>query len=190
MPVENIENTKKLLELEETIIKKPSSQSGILPMPTLLDTSQSITIPANFKYNFHDLKTKESIRTLEPASNFNPKEFTVEQLENAKIECSAWKIHEIYITARGEIVPCCYLGGRTGRLIRSNKSYKNIVEKVRGFDNLVVTEGRSIKDIMESSYFQDIIESWKIKKIEDGRISTCAEKCGLNNRVIHNKVKI
>jgi MoaA/NifB/PqqE/SkfB family radical SAM enzyme len=190
MPVENIENTKKLLELEETVTRKSSPPPGMLFMSTPLDKSQPITIPANFKYNVSDLKTKKSTHALEPASDFKPKEFTVEQLENATIECSVWKKHEIYITARGEIVPCCYLGGRTGRVIQVDESYKKIVEKVQGFDKLVVTESRSIKDIMESSYFRDIIESWKIKKIEDGRISTCAEKCGLNNRVIHNKVKI
>jgi sulfatase maturation enzyme AslB (radical SAM superfamily) len=87
------------------------------------------------------------------------------------IDCHAKNNNEIYITATGEVYPCCWLGfyprNNTGN--PSNVQLRKILENNNaneiGIENAI-------------NWFIKIEESWKIDSIKEGRIYSCNETCG------------
>ena len=87
------------------------------------------------------------------------------------IDCHAKNRNEIYITATGEVYPCCWLGfyprNNTGN--PSNVQLRKILENNNaneiGIENAI-------------NWFIKIEESWKIDSIKEGRIYSCNETCG------------
>jgi len=87
------------------------------------------------------------------------------------IDCHAKNNNEIYITATGEVYPCCWLGfyprNNTGN--PSNVQLRKILENNNaneiGIENAI-------------NWFRKVEESWKIDSIKEGRIYSCNETCG------------
>ena len=87
------------------------------------------------------------------------------------IDCHAKNRNEIYITATGEVYPCCWLGfyprNNTGN--PSNVQLRKILENNNaneiGIENAI-------------NWFRKVVESWKIDSIKEGRIYSCNETCG------------
>ena len=102
-------------------------------------------------------------------------EITILQTEhvNRKIDCYAKKQKEIYITANGEVYPCCWLGfypmKETGN--PSNMQLRPIIK-----DNNALEY--SIEHAVE--WFNKIEESWNQDSVAQGKIYTCNETCGIN----------
>jgi len=88
------------------------------------------------------------------------------------INCYAKNVNEIYITATGEVYPCCWLGfyprNDTGN--PSNSQLREILE-----NNSAVEVG------IESAinWFGKVEQSWKIDSVAEGRIYGCNENCGM-----------
>lgn len=91
---------------------------------------------------------------------------------NRQIDCYAKKNNEIYITANGEVYPCCWLGFyptlETGN--PSNMQLRPIVK-----NNNALEFG--IKHAIE--WFNKIEESWNLGSVKAGKIYTCNETCGI-----------
>ena len=102
----------------------------------------------------------------------NPDPVLNETQAKPKINCYAKNVSEIYITATGEVYPCCWLGfyprNNTGN--PSNPQLRKILE-----NNSAVEVG------IESAinWFGKIEQSWKIDSVAEGRIYGCNENCGM-----------
>jgi len=100
-------------------------------------------------------------------------EITILQTEhpNRKIDCYAKRQREIYITANGEVYPCCWLGfypaKETGN--PSNMQLRPIMK-----DNNALEHG--IEHAID--WFNSIEASWNLDSIAAGKIYTCNETCG------------
>lgn len=96
-------------------------------------------------------------------------------LETKKsVSCHAKKSKEIYITATGEVYPCCWLGMYPKLEYKhpwqvDNHQIKNIVG-----DNNALDVG--IKDAI--LWFNAVEESWNKKAYQEGRLFKCDRQCG------------
>jgi MoaA/NifB/PqqE/SkfB family radical SAM enzyme len=101
-------------------------------------------------------------------------EITILQTEHAnrKIDCYAKKQKEIYITANGEVYPCCWLGfypmQETGN--PSNMQLRPIIKNNNALEH-------SIEHAVE--WFNEIEQSWNLDSVAQGKIYTCNETCGI-----------
>lgn len=91
---------------------------------------------------------------------------------NRKINCYSKRQKEIYITANGEVYPCCWLGfypkQETGN--PSNMQLRPLIENNDALENGIE------KTI---TWFNSIEESWNKQSVREGKIYTCNETCGI-----------
>lgn len=78
---------------------------------------------------------------------------------------------EIYITANGEIYPCCWTGFYP-------KYHTGTYTKKQLFD--IVSENNALIYGLEHSikWFDKLVETWKIPTVQQGRIKACNDVCG------------
>lgn len=105
-------------------------------------------------------------------------------LQNSEIDCYALKVKEVYISAQGLVLPCCWLGvipyqfyDHEHELISIRKEilkqYHLLVESLGG-ENFINAEKNSIKNIINSEQYQSVWDNfWKKDKL-----ITCVRSCG------------
>lgn len=100
--------------------------------------------------------------------------------DDIKIQnCFTKEKKEIYIDSDGGVHPCCYLGHINQKFLSIPELilHKKWISDNIGLDNINAMT-RSLKSIIESSYFQMIEDSW-ILTFENGRNPMCVMKCGI-----------
>jgi MoaA/NifB/PqqE/SkfB family radical SAM enzyme len=101
-------------------------------------------------------------------------------IEIADISPKCAKKKEIYVSAEGHIMPCCWTHGQMykwWRPIEDSQEYK-ILEENGGIDSINALK-RPLEDILNGSFFSDIEKRWNIKGIDNGRMRTCGLKCNV-----------
>ena len=90
------------------------------------------------------------------------------------ISCITKKQKEIYITATGEVYPCCYLG------FFPKLDYKHMWQQDNVFLKDMVNNNNALEVGIEQSiaWFNVVEESWNKKAYSDGRLFKCDEYCG------------
>ncbi len=99
--------------------------------------------------------------------------------DQVQIDCQSIKTGGIFISAKGEVYPCCTVyqqvcyGSFFGVTDESElNEYKySINENLSAFN-------KSIKEIVEGTFFKKIQESWSKKCIKDGKSKSCCRTCG------------
>lgn len=86
---------------------------------------------------------------------------------------------EIYVSATGHLLPCCFLGGVFGANNTTYSRYQfNTMIKELGIDKFDL-RNNNILDILKGPYFQKFfLDGWEQKSVEDGRLLFCVETCG------------
>jgi len=109
-------------------------------------------------------------------------EFSKELEKNSAIVCKSIEhkeSKEIYISANGYMLPCCFLGGVFGQF---NSSYsRHQFNKMINDYGLEVfnLKNQSILDIIQGSDFSKFfLDGWKADTIENGKLLYCLETCG------------
>ena len=109
-------------------------------------------------------------------------EFSKELEKNSEIVCKSLvnkKYKEIYISANGYMLPCCFLGGVFGQFYTSYSRYQ--------FNNMINEYGlevfnlknKSMLDIIDGPEFSKFfLDGWKAETIEGGKLLFCLETCG------------
>ena len=95
------------------------------------------------------------------------------------IECDSIKNGGIFISASGEVFPCC--------TVYQQICYKTIHEvkdpielneyKLYSKYNLSAFN-KSIKEIVEGNFFSELLESFKCNSLEEGKPKSCSRTCG------------
>lgn len=96
-------------------------------------------------------------------------------LDKTPVDCKVLRNKEMYISAEGIVLPCCWLAGQMYKWYLPKKSTQ--IWEVIGNKNLNINN-RNLKDIFESGIFKKIQNSWS-KTLLEGKIKTCALKCGM-----------
>lgn len=109
-------------------------------------------------------------------------EFSKELEKNSTIVCKSIehsKSKEIYISANGYMLPCCFLGGVFGHFHSSYSRYqfnKMITDYGLEVFNL---KNQSMLDIIQGDDFSKFfLDGWKKDTIENGKLLYCLETCG------------
>jgi len=109
-------------------------------------------------------------------------EFAKDLEKNSEIVCKSTvnkKYKEIYISANGYMLPCCFLGGVFGQFHTSYSRYQfNQMINEYGLE-VFNLKNKSILDVInEEKFSKFFLESWAKEKIEDGKMLFCLEVCG------------
>lgn len=126
------------------------------------------------KYPVKSLGSNDVDYWLYPPSDFVPAKLDEKNLDSVEIKCLAQQRKEIYVSAKGDVYPCCYI---FSDMHDNPKNYANW-----NLSKLSINDTNTLQDIVEGKIFLDITKTWN-KTIADGRIKKCADICGVNNRV-------
>jgi len=108
-------------------------------------------------------------------------EFT-KGLENDEIVCKSTEnkdYGEVYISANGYMLPCCFLGGIFGQFGNSYSRHQfNTMVREYGLEKFDLKKFNML-EILDGPHFQKFfLDGWSKKKFADGRLAFCAEVCG------------
>jgi len=91
--------------------------------------------------------------------------------------------HEIYITAQGLVMPCCWIG--TIYYVPSNwfeiVQMQQVIKKF-GEDKISLYKN-TLEEVYNSGYFDIFKNSWDKENIRCGKLGYCATTCGENNQI-------
>lgn len=104
----------------------------------------------------------------------------MEYYNKCSIRCKAVEKREIFVTAEGTLMPCCWTGGRMYKWWHKDHRVEQIWDHIDGAGGLSALDLRenSIEDVMGGVFLQGIVDSWSKDSVQDGKLGVCAMKCG------------
>ena len=134
-----------------------------------------------------EFKPKYSERTAGNWKNIEITEYSQKLSIESTIKCKSLQYEnyqEIFITASGHLLPCCYLGGAFGQQDTSSSRWQfNQMVKEVGLDTFDLRK-HSIVEIVESKKFKDLfLNSWNKPSAREGKLLFCVEVCGACSHV-------
>lgn len=92
----------------------------------------------------------------------------------SSVDCYSKKYSEIYVTATGEVYPCCWLGMYPKLQVQHGWQQDNdqVCKIVESNNALEVGLERAVK------WFSEVENSWNKKSYNEGRLFKCDEYCG------------
>jgi hypothetical protein len=109
-------------------------------------------------------------------------EFSKELEKNSEIVCKSIEhpeSKEVYISANGYMLPCCFLGGVFGQFHSSYSRYQfNKMINDYGLE-VFNLKNQSMLDIIQGPDFSKFfLDGWKADTIDSGKLLYCLETCG------------
>ena len=103
-----------------------------------------------------------------------------EYYDTCQIACKVVPDKNIFITAEGILMPCCWTAGRMYKWWNDNYRVEQIWDFIddAGGKDALNTIKYGLKTTMERSLLNSIEQSWSINGIKNGRLGVCAMKCG------------
>lgn len=105
----------------------------------------------------------------------------MEYYNRAHINCKvAGKEKNIFVTAEGLIMPCCWTAGRMYKWWHTDPKVEQIwdfIDEVGGKESLDA-KLFGIQGVFDSGIMDNIKNSWTKKSIAEGKLGVCAMKCG------------
>jgi len=100
--------------------------------------------------------------------------------DSCTIDCKAIKSSEVFITAEGLLMPCCWTGGRMYKWWHKDYKVEQIWDHIdaAGGKEALDTRKHGLRSVMSSGILQSIQDSWNKSSIADGKLGVCAMKCG------------
>jgi MoaA/NifB/PqqE/SkfB family radical SAM enzyme len=99
---------------------------------------------------------------------------------SCSINCKAIEKKEIFITAEGSLMPCCWTGGRMYKWWHKDPKVEQIwdhIDAAGGLSAIDVIEN-DLREVMEGPLLKSIEDSWKLSSLKEGKLGVCAMKCG------------
>ena len=107
-------------------------------------------------------------------------------VDQSDIDCYALKNREVYIDAKGQLFPCCWIASIPYNYIEPNetmavkqeilKQYHSLINDLGGVDQ-VDTNKHSIEDIINSNEYQTV---WNKYWHGETKLISCVRACGVN----------
>jgi hypothetical protein len=139
--------------------------------------------PVNFQ---GERVVKENVKNISFKIPINPEPPTLNDFSSnlGKTSCIKCRsvdnsIQEVYVSATGHLLPCCFLGGVFGQFYSTYSRWQfNHKIKEMGIDKIDLRKN-NIYEILNNSDFKSFfIDGWNKKSVEDGRLLFCVEMCG------------
>ncbi len=100
--------------------------------------------------------------------------------DKCSIKCKAVEKNEIFVTAEGLLMPCCWTAGRMYKWWHKDYRIEQIwdhIDSSGGKDGINVINN-DIKNVMDGTLLNSITDSWSKSSLSDGKLGVCAMKCG------------
>jgi len=100
--------------------------------------------------------------------------------DNCGIKCKVKEWNEIFISAEGLLLPCCWTAGRMYKWWHPDYRAEQIwdfIDAAGGTKGISVIDN-SIQDVMAGRLLSDIENSWDITGVANGKLKVCSMKCG------------
>lgn len=108
-------------------------------------------------------------------------DFSKDLAKRSDINCKSIErgYQEIYVSATGHLLPCCFLGGIFGQFTTSYSRWQfNQKMQGVGLDKFDLRQNSMI-DILTGPYFgKFFLDGWKADTVENGKLLYCVETCG------------
>ncbi len=104
----------------------------------------------------------------------------INYLDKTNISCRVGKEKSVYISARGNVFPCCWTANQLYPWYLEPKSSPiwSLLAKSGGIDKINAYKF-SIESILEGDFFQKTLpDSWSCSSIKEGKLKACAKTCG------------
>ena len=101
-----------------------------------------------------------------------------EYYNSCSIKCKAAEKNEIFITAEGLLMPCCWTAGRMYKWWHKDYRVEQIwehIDQAGGKDGINVLE-TGLKSAMTSGILDSIKDSWDRTSIADGKLGVCVKQ--------------
>jgi len=96
-------------------------------------------------------------------------------LNKTEIDCKVLKTKEIYLSAEGLVLPCCWLAGQMYKWYLPPESTD--IWKLIDKDKISI-KNNTFDSILHSDLFKNIKKSWNKDSLDKGKLKTCSLKCG------------
>lgn len=113
---------------------------------------------------------------------------TKEFYDTAPIDCKVKKINEIFISAEGLMLPCCWVAGKMYDYDLVNYKDDQVWSAI-GDKSLIDCKIYGIKGAMESGLLQRIEQSWTKKSVEEGKLKICTRMCNVDFDLFRSQYK-
>lgn len=100
--------------------------------------------------------------------------------DSAPIKCKVKDEGNLFITAEGLALPCCWTAGRMYKWWHKNHRVEQIwefVDAAGGKEKLNAKNG--LKSVFETGIFDMIEQSWSKNSVQEGKLKVCSMKCGI-----------
>ena len=100
--------------------------------------------------------------------------------DSCSIKCKVAEEKNIFITAEGLLMPCCWTAGRMYKWWHKDYRVEQIwdyIDRAGGKQGIDVINN-DLQAVMDGNLLKDIENSWNLPSIEQGKLGVCAMKCG------------
>ena len=103
-----------------------------------------------------------------------------EYYDSCTIACKAIEKSEIFITAEGLLMPCCWTAGRMYKWWHKDYRAEQIWDHIElaGGKTAIDARTHGLESVFSSGILSTIQNSWDKSSIADGKLGVCAMKCG------------
>ena len=141
------------------------------------------------KHQAKDRKGKDSTELKKPDAKYQNKELNKQDTllkkygsmdayyDTVPIKCKVKDKGEIFVTAEGLVLPCCWTAGRMYKWWHKDPKVEQIWDFIGDKDSINAKHG--IKRVFDSGIFGKIQNSWNIQGCENGKLKVCSMKCGV-----------
>lgn len=105
----------------------------------------------------------------------------IEYYDKCEIKCKVKDEGNIFITAEGLLMPCCWTAGRMYKWWHDDYKIEQIWDFIdnNGGKNGISVMSNTLKEVMNNSHLlSDIEESWSMPSLKEGKLGVCSQKCG------------
>jgi MoaA/NifB/PqqE/SkfB family radical SAM enzyme len=102
--------------------------------------------------------------------------------DNCNIDCKVANEGNIFITAEGLLMPCCWTAGRMYKWWHEDYRTEQIwdfIDNAGGKEAIDVINNDLIDVLDNNRLFSDIESSWSLPNVTSGKLSVCSQKCGI-----------
>ncbi len=102
--------------------------------------------------------------------------------DSCKIDCKVAKEGNIFITAEGLLMPCCWTAGRMYKWWHEDYRTEQIwdfINRAGGKEGIDVINNELSSVIDNNDLLSNIKASWDIASIKEGKLEVCSQKCGI-----------
>ena len=100
--------------------------------------------------------------------------------DKCSINCKAIEKKEIFVTAEGLLMPCCWTAGRMYNWWHKDYRVEQIWDHIdaSGGKDAISLLDNSIEEVMNGKLLDGIVDSWNKPSLSDGKLGVCSMKCG------------